>query len=253
MKYLFKLLIFGIVVGLGVYWYVRTPGQINDEKTLIVGTSADYPPFCFRGHNDELVGFDIALIKEVARRLSIPVSIQDKPFSTLLPQLELGQIHLIAAGMSPTPERAQRVTFTRPYHVGNSLLIVTRKNGPSFALVKELEGKQVLVNTGYTADHYLTPLVNAQIVRLPKVADAVEALERGKADAFVTAALTLQPYLKDRPDRFVMTPILGTDEKIALGISKKVSEERVEAIQKALDAMEQDGTLASLKTTWGVV
>ncbi len=240
-----------------LFWYRSTSDVKPLSQVLIVGTSADFPPFSFRSpEDDQIVGFDIDVIKEVAKRLSLEIEIQDKPFGTLIPQIELGQIHVIAAGMTPTPERAKRVHFTKSYLSGNPLLIVTKSSSDIQGL-EDLKLKEVIVNTGYTAETYMTSLMSSmaimELLRLPRVTDALTALEYDKADAFVTAAFTLQPYIKEGDTRFKVHVIPQTDEENALAISKHLPEEFVQKVQKALDDMEADGTLAALKKKWNVL
>jgi len=236
-----------------LFWY-RSTGDIKPlGETLIVGTSADFPPFAFRGPQDEITGFDIDIVKEVAQRLSFKLDIQDKPFGTLIPQVELGQIHVIAAGMTPTPERAKRINFTKPYLSGNPLIVVTKSSKPAITSLADLKGKQVIVNTGYTADTYMSSLPDVTLLRLPRVADAVTALDYEKADAFVTADLTLQPYLTEHDTRFNFFRIQETDEANALALSKHLPEEFTQKIQTVLDDMEVDGTLSAIKKKWKVI
>jgi polar amino acid transport system substrate-binding protein len=234
-------------------WFRKTSDYKPLENILIVGTSADFPPFSFRDKDDAITGFDIDIVKEVAKRLNMEISLQDRPFGTLLPQMELGQIHVIAAGMTPTTDRAQRVTFTKPYLSSNPLLIVTPSNKPAITRLEDLKGKEVIVNTGYTADLYMSQLPGITLVRLAKVADALAALDQGKADAFVTASFTLKPYVKEGDERYKYFRMVETDEQSALAISKKLPADFAERVQKALDAMEADGTLDALKKKWEVI
>ena len=245
-----------IVLGLALaflLWYRKTSEHQPLGQVLIVGTSADFPPFSFRGADDEITGFDIDVIKEVAKRLEMDIDLQDKPFGTLLPQMELGQIHAIAAGMTPTEERAKRVRFTKAYLSGNPLLIVTRAEDEKVSGLDDLKGKNVIVNTGYTADLYMSPMPDITLLRLPRVADALAALEQGKADAFVTATFTLRPYVKEGDTRFNTFKLTETDEQSAIALSMNLPEAFAEKIQKALDAMEADGTLDALKNKWKVL
>ena len=235
------------------FWFKKTaePKPLGD--TLIVGTSADFPPFSFRSSDDSIAGFDIDIITEVAKRLHMKIDLQDRPFSLLIPQIELGQIHAIAAGMTPTPERAKRVRFSKVYLSSNPLLIVTRKNDPVIRVLEDLKGKEVIVNTGYTADLFMSNKKSIELLRLPKVTDALTALEKGKADAFITATFTLKPYITEDDTRFNTTQLQETDEQNALAFSLLIEQEVVDKAQKALDDMEADGTLEALKKKWNLI
>lgn len=235
------------------FWFRKTAEAKPFGDTLIVGTSADFPPFSFRGSDDSVVGFDIDVVKEVAKRLNLKIDLQDKPFAMLIPQIELGQIHAIAAGMTPTPERAKRVRFSKVYLTSNPLLIVTRSTDPAITDLEDLKGKEVIVNTGYTADLFISDKPGIELLRLPKVADAIVALEQGKGDAFITASFTLKPYLADGDTRFNTTRLQETDEQNALAFSMLLPKDVVDKAQNALDAMEADGTLTAFKKKWNVL
>lgn len=234
-----------------IFWYRKTADYKPLEKTLIVGTTADFPPFSFRDKDNTITGFDIDVVKEVAKRLNLDVDIQDKAFSTLIAQVESGNLHVIAAGMTPTPERATRVSFTKPYLTGNPLLVVTLPKNP-VASLEDLKGKDVIVNTGYIADDYLSKIPDINLIRIATVSDAISALEQGKAFAFVTASFTLKPHIQDGTERFNYLKLQEIDEEDALAISKKLPAEFSQQVQNALDAMQADGTLDALKLKWHV-
>src|SRR6185369_11452130 len=88
--------------------------QAAMSNTLIVGTNAEFPPYCYI-ENNIIVGFDIDIAKEVAQRLGKSIQFKDMPFDALIPDIILGNVDFVAAGMSYTEERAKRVSFTRPY------------------------------------------------------------------------------------------------------------------------------------------
>lgn len=106
------------------YFSKKQPIRVADESVLMVGTAAEFPPFEFI-KNDEIVGFDIDLIKEVAQRLEKKLVLKDMPFTTLIPQLQNGSLHILAAGLTPTPERARVMLFTKPYLETDSLVVIT--------------------------------------------------------------------------------------------------------------------------------
>src|SRR5690606_37212807 len=88
--------------------------QSGNEGTLILGTSADYPPFEFLSGND-IVGLDIEIAEHVAESLNKKLIIKDMDFSTLIPALNAGKIDIAMAGLSVTPERKKRVDFSDVY------------------------------------------------------------------------------------------------------------------------------------------
>ncbi len=218
----------------------------SPHTALLVGTNAEFPPFTFR-QEGEIVGFDIDIAKEVSRRLGKEMQFKDMPFDTLLPDLLLGQIDFIAAGMTATEERAKRVAFTKPYLHDDPLLIVTLDKPLKF---EDLKGKTVVVNEGFTADIYLAKQNEVNLVRLPTTADGFIALKSGRADAFVTADSTVRSFYAAQGDaHFALESIPGTAENCALVLPKN-NPDLLKQIQSALDEMEKVGYIDQLKKKW---
>jgi ABC-type amino acid transport substrate-binding protein len=219
---------------------------LQASSPLIVGTNAEFPPFCSI-EKGEIVGFDVDVAKEVARRLEREIQFKDMPFDALIPALCLGQVDFVAAGMSATEERAKRVLFTKPYLAEDPLVSFTMKGKLG---LEDLKGKKVVVVEGFTADLFLSSQPGIEIVRLPSQADGFMAVKNGRADAFITAASTVAAfYEKQDASAYQTTPIPGTGETCAL-VVPKTKPLILEAVQKALDGMEQDGTFANLKAKW---
>jgi len=225
----------------------------SDIETIIVGTNAEFQPFSFK-ENDVITGFDIDIITQALTRLGKQMVIKDMPFDALLPEIQLGNIHVIAAGITPTEERAKRALFTRPHLTSDSLVIITPKN-KSLVSLDDLKNKTVVVNEGYVSDSFMSeqPGINTLRLSSAAVSDGMLALESGRADAFVTALNPMKPYFaKYDSNEFSITAIPGTEESSALAISKHYPELR-SSLQRTLDRMEEDGTLAILKKKWDLL
>ena len=92
---------FGVLLLCGlVFWYVKKPAAQEDQNILNVGTNAEYQPFSFLDNNDEIVGLDIDIAKEVCNRLGKKCVLHSLSFDALIPEIQLGTIHMIAAGIT---------------------------------------------------------------------------------------------------------------------------------------------------------
>jgi len=246
-----KSLIFIVgLAALGLFaWFMlkqRTPLKKISENILIVGTNAEFAPFTFV-KNDIVVGFDIDVIKEVAKRLKKEIEIKDMPFDILIPEIQRGSIHVIAAGLTPTPKKEKEVRFSTCYF-SEPLTIISLAINP-LKTIEELTGKDIIVNDGYTADFYMSEIKGPNLKRLPTPAAAFQALQSGRADAFVTAKSTAAPYFKQYGNKqFVMTPI-KKEECYAIAIAPLYAD-LVPQINNILDAMMKDGTINQLKKRW---
>jgi ABC-type amino acid transport substrate-binding protein len=222
----------------------------NDES-LAVGTNAEFYPFSFI-ENGKIVGFDIDIASEVCKRLGKEIEVKDMSFDVLIPQLTLGYIDFIAAGMTYTEERNQYVSFTTPYFSDDPLIILTVAKDESHHIksLSDFQGQTIIVNEGYTADLFLSSKKEFNLIRLSSPADAFIALKNGRADAFVTARSTVLSFLESqKAGLFHYDVISDTADSYSLVISKK-NTQLLDAIQKVLNEMEHEGLMDELKTKW---
>lgn len=227
----------------------------KDAVDLIVGTNAQFPPYEFL-ENGEIVGFDIDLIKEVARRMGKTVHIKDLDFDMLLLEAEVGNIQVIAAALTPTSEREQKILFTQSYLDGDELIVVTRADNSNvtldrYAELADLKGKEVVVNEGFTADRYVSADTDIMVKRLGTVSDALLALSLGRADAFVTAKSAVAPFFAQHDASLFVITTLPVLEQYAFGVSKKHAH-LLDPIKKSLEEIIRDGTLEKIKSKWRI-
>ena len=145
--------------------------RVMANNKMVVGTSWDYPPFASIDSSLHPVGFDIALIKEIGRRLNIPVEIQNYTFDGLPDALQLNQIDLAVAAISITPDRASRASFSPIYYVNQTAVLA--KNGSAVTNItdfKQLAGYRVGVQRGTTYESMVrSSLVDTKLMSADQV------------------------------------------------------------------------------------
>ncbi len=229
----------------------RKSSPLEDPRLLIVGTNTDFRPFSFI-ENNEIVGFDIDVIKEVAHRIDKQIMIKDMPFDSLMIECIKGYIQVIAAGVTATPERAKKVLFTTPYINNDALYIVTLANNAPINSEKGLIGKRVIVNDGFTADSYMAKKEGVELLRIPTVLDAMSSLRLGRADAYVTAMNPVKRYFDTAQNEYRFVKIEGSEENCSLAVCPQ-SKELFEKIEQAIQTMIKDGTIDTFKKKWDIV
>ena len=100
--------------------------KIKAAGKIIVGTSADYPPFEFYDKNFKMDGFDIALMQEIGKQLGLKVQFRDMAFDGLGNALQLGQIDAAMAAISITADREAVVDFSDVYYVGEDAVLAKK-------------------------------------------------------------------------------------------------------------------------------
>ena len=123
--------------------------QIEARSILIAGTSADYPPFEYIDPDTFLLdGFDMALIREIGRRLELQVEVRDMGFDGLYDSLQLREIDVAIAAISATSQRLAYVDFTNVYYVGTDAVLARANTGITVSKVEDLAAGRVGVQRG---------------------------------------------------------------------------------------------------------
>ena len=92
----------------------------NGENLLVVGLDDSFPPMGFRDENNEIVGYDIDLAKEVAKELGMEVKFQPISWASKEQELSSGNIDCIWNGFAYNEERAATMTLSDPYIKGEN-------------------------------------------------------------------------------------------------------------------------------------
>jgi ABC-type amino acid transport substrate-binding protein/heat shock protein HslJ len=172
--------------------------RIQESGRIVVGTSADYPPFEYYTDEFLLDGFDIALIYEIGNRLGLSVEIKDMAFDGLGAALQVEQIDMAISAISYTPERDAEIDFSNIYYVSEDALLANAESGiDSIPSEDQLTGVRVGAQTGTVYDNWLqTNLVDTgqipqeNLILYQNIDRAVEDLAAGQIDL---VALDLEP------------------------------------------------------------
>jgi polar amino acid transport system substrate-binding protein len=144
--------IFSIILVLAMVITTVVLSGCTQETTnkIIVGTSADFPPFEYKAQNGTIIGFDIDLITKILTDQGYTVEVQDIGFDSLIPALQTGKIDVIAAAMTITAEREQQVDFSNPYYDANQAVLVKIDSDVNITNIDSLANYIVGAQTGTT-------------------------------------------------------------------------------------------------------
>ncbi|MBT8343028.1 MAG: transporter substrate-binding domain-containing protein [Desulfatitalea sp.] len=110
------------------------------------------------------------------KALRVKMVFQVMPFDQLIPALLDGRGDIIAAGLTITSERSQRIAFTRPYIEDVSEIVVsTKAAGDTLASVDDLAGRRVHVLAGSSYAAHLRQLNRTSPGRLFRAIRVIEA------------------------------------------------------------------------------
>ena len=143
---------------------------------LKVGANIGNVPWEFQDSSGKLVGFEIDLVNEIAKRLGTTANIVNIPFTGLFGAVQSGQIDAAVSSITITPKRLGSVSFAQPYYDSDQSLTVKSDSG--LKSLKDLAGKTVGVDTSSTGDIYATQhqaefkIAGIQALRGPQSRDA---------------------------------------------------------------------------------
>jgi polar amino acid transport system substrate-binding protein len=216
-----------------------TLDEVKARGKMIAGVRYDSPPFGSLDNSGKVVGFDIDLINDIAKRLGVGIELVQVTAKTRIPMLESGKIDVIAAVLTHTRERDRVIDFSISYLLDGQRLLV--KKGSGIGGVGDLKGKTVSAVQGSYNEAIIRKIApEARVLVFQEYPQAFLALKQGLADAFTTTATILEGVAKKDPD-FELVGEFLTSEPIAFGMRENDSKWR-DAINFALQDMVADGT-----------
>lgn len=217
-------------------------------KTLIVGVSADYAPFEFF-NNGEIIGFDIDLMTEVAKRLGKDVKFKDMSFDAILGSLSTQRIDAAISSITPTPERRKSIDFSKEYIQSNRVMLC--KGTSTINSVSDLAEGTVGVQSGSTHEIYANKVLNKDVhvtvKSLTRVPDLLQAMEIGNVSCLIMDNAEAAAILKSQTNLKTIS-LPGEVSSSAIGFPK--NSPLTSPVDKILTEMEADGYLAKLKEKW---
>jgi ABC-type amino acid transport substrate-binding protein len=91
------------------------PYKLNKEGTLTVGMSLQFKPQAYLNAKGKPAGYDVVLLRALARQWGVKLDIRNLDFNGLIPGLVSKRFDMVAVGLSNTPERRKSISFSRPY------------------------------------------------------------------------------------------------------------------------------------------
>ena len=223
----------------------------GDGEKLVIGIDDAFPPMGFRDENNEIVGFDIDLAKAVAEKMGVEVVFQPIDWSTKEAELNSGRIDLIWNGYTITPEREEKVLFTKPY-LANAQVIAVLIDSEIQSL-DDLNGKNIGIQAQSSAlDAFNASAIKDIVGSVTEFKDNVLALtdlKAGRIDAVVIDEVVINYLMTQEEGTYRVLDETLAPEKYGVGV-KKGNEELLNKLQTALDEVIADGTAADISKKW---
>ena len=228
-------------------------GATGDAK-ITIGVAADEP-----GVSEKVdggyQGFDVDTAAFVAGKLGVPTkNITWKPLDQAerVTALEKGEVDLVVSTFSITPDREQKVSFSKPYFIAHQDLLI-RRNDDTIVSPQTLDGKTLCAASGTTSADYVTANYKGKITlrEAPTWSECVRSLANGDVDAVSTDDLILAGFAADPKYNGVLR-VIGkgfNDETYGIGI-KKGDTATVDKVNAALKEYIDSGAWKKSLDTW---
>lgn len=219
-------------------------GVADKSKPLRVATNATFVPFEFKDNDSDTdyKGFEIDLMKALAKEMGRTLEFNNIPFSGIIPIIQQGDMDIAVAGMTMTPERASKVLFAAPFYESKLVILTSKDSGINS--VDDLQGKQVAVQMGTTGSKYAEEK-GFQLKQFDHNSEIIMELKVGGSQAGILDKPVADYFLaQEGKDKFKTIDIPDTkSEYLAMAMNKKdtaLQKDVNDAMQKLKDSGEFD-------------
>lgn len=229
-KLLGKLMAVALVVTMmcGLVACGSTEDTVKEEKKekIILGTSADYPPFEFiildENKKQQYTGIDISLAQQIADDMGKELEVSNMNFDSLMAALQKGEVDMVIAAMEKDTEREKVVDFSDPYYTDlPPMVLIKADKKDTYKDAKSLAGKTIAAQSGTTkADIVKDDFSKSTLLALTSVNDIVNNLAYDKCDAAILDGAVAQQYAQENDDMVIADIELGKAAPYRVAVQK---------------------------------
>ena len=243
----------------------ETLDRVMEKKAMVVATNSGWPPQSYLDDSNEMVGFDIDVSREIAKRLGVEVSFETPDWQTLTGGRWQGRYDLGVGSVTPTKARAQVIDFVGIYYYSPYVYVVHQDSDAKS--VTDLNGKVIGVETATTSEDFINRKLEIDAPGLPPIeyklepgevrtfADSMlpfDALRLGagvRLDAVIAPEQTAMNAIKNGYPVKILEGEYAFREPLVV-IAEKVDPEWTAKVGGIIEEMKKDGTLGTLTTKW---
>ncbi len=226
--------------------------KVEEAKELVVATSGTLYPSSYYNDNNELVGYDVDVAKEVAQRLGVEVVFKEYNVDGQVSSLTKGEADLAANDFGLTDERAEKFSLSTPFKYSFNSMIVRESDDSGIASLDDLAGKKAAgePNTSYMR---LAESYGAELVTYDNATNDqyLTDVANGRTDVIINDYYLQKMAVAAMPD--IPVKILGNvyfDPNETGFLFVKDHKALREKVNEVLAEMREDGSLKALAETY---
>lgn len=227
--------------------------DVAAKGKLVMGLDDSFPPMGYRDENNEIVGFDVDVAREVAKRMGVSLELQPINWLSNVQELNTKNVDCLWNGMSINPSRQEQMALSDPYMNNNQVLVVLGDS--SYQTLGDLKGKKLAIQSGSTAQDALDEATEfkaslAEVAPFENNLQAMMDLDQKGVDAvLMDEVVARSEYLNKDGKNYRIIEEKLAEEQYAIGFRKDDIALR-DCVNTTLKDMAKDGTLAQISTKW---
>ena len=223
--------------------------KIKESGELSYALSGAFPPFSFVDETNTVVGFDVDIGAEIARRLGVEPKVVTASWDGIIAGLLADKYDTIIGSMSITEERQKAVDFAGPYYRGGRGVFVPE--GSAVQSLADLEGTTLGVTLGETSEKWAREHGGWSLRTYKGLPELLLEIQSGRVDAIVTDDIPVLIAVKQQNIAIRQLDIAELKGSDNVGIAlRKGSPELLAALNGAIEDMKADGTYEAIAMKW---
>lgn len=226
--------------------------KVKDKGELVLGLDENFPPMGFRDENNNIVGYDIDLAKEVAARLGVKLKIQPINWDSKDQELKTGNIDCIWNGFSINEERKANILFSDPYMKNNQVVVVAADS--KVKTLADLKGKSVSLQAQSSAADAIDKNTDFKkslkdVVELKDNTLCLMDLKTGNTDGVVMDEIVARYQIKMNSEKYRILDESLAAEEYGVGF-RKADIQLMTKVNDTLKTMAKEGKIAEISNVW---
>lgn len=244
-----------IISGCGTTDKNSTTTNIDDSKwedveesgQLVVGTSGTlYPASYYPEGSDRITGYNVEMIREVAKRLGLESKFEIMSFDSKMAALQSGRVDVVMAG--PRDESKEKFNFSEPFKYSYSTMIVRSEDHSGIESLEDLKGK-VAGGAATTVYSDIARKYGAEVKTYGNATNDVylRDVANGRTDVIINDYYLQSLALKAFPELDIeLHPDLKFHPQTVSVVTPKEDQTLADKIDETVKEMKNDGTLTKL-------
>ena len=219
---------------------------IKEKGTLTIAMEGTWSPWTYHNEDDELVGYDVEVGQYIAQYLGVEAKFVESEWDGLFAGMDSGRYDLVINGVDITEARREKYDFSEPYAYDRTALVV-REDNEEITSFEDLDGKTTSNSIGSTYME-LAEQYGATCEGVDSLGETMQMVQSGRVDATLNAESSVMDYFNAQPDA-PLKIVAYTEQANHIAIPMRKGAETaslLEAVNEAIAAMREDGTLAEL-------